>query len=118
MALGLNETLRNAMLDEITTRAGNGALLRIYSGTRPASTAGAITSQVLLAQLTCASPLGIAASSGVLTFGNIQSDTSALDTLTATWFRLVNAAGTTHVMDGDISTVAAGTGAVGGKVDK
>jgi hypothetical protein len=36
MALGLNTTLRNNMLDEITALAGASAILRIYSGTQPA----------------------------------------------------------------------------------
>jgi hypothetical protein len=35
-------TLRSAMMDAITTRAGNAALLRIYDGSRPA-TGGAAT---------------------------------------------------------------------------
>lgn len=30
-------TLRDAMLDAITTRAGSAALLRIYDGSRPAT---------------------------------------------------------------------------------
>ena len=59
-------SIRNAMLDLITTRAGNGALLRIYDSTgtgRPA-TGGAVTTQVLLAELTCGTPFASAASAG------------------------------------------------------
>ena len=50
MALAYNVTLRNAMLDAITTAAGASALLRIYDGSRPATGGTATT---LLAELTC-----------------------------------------------------------------
>jgi hypothetical protein len=108
MALGLNVTLRNNMLNQITSRAGTNAILRIYSGSRPA-TAGSETT--ILAQLTCnASAFAPAASSGVLTLNSITSDTSANATGTATWFRIYASDGTTHVFDGSVSTIAAGTG--------
>jgi hypothetical protein len=100
-------TLRDAMLDAITTHAGNAALLRIYDGSRPA-TGGAATT--LLAELTMGTPFAAAAVNGVLTASAITQDSSANATGTATWFRVVKADGTTHVMDGTISTVAAGTG--------
>lgn len=101
MALGYAEVLRNARLDEITARAGGGALLRLYDGARPA-TGGAATT--LLAQLTCATPFAAAASAGVLTAGAITQDAAADATGTATWFRLVQSDGTTHVLDGDVGT--------------
>lgn len=108
MAMGFNVTLRNAMLDAITSRAGASAILRIYSGTRPA-TAGAETT--ILAQLTCnASAFAPASSSGVLTLNAITSQPSAAATGTATWFRIYASNGTTHVLDGSVSTQAAGTG--------
>lgn len=107
MALGLNVTLRNNMLDEITARAGASAILRIYSGSQPA-TGGAETT--ILAQLTCNATFAPAASSGVLTLNSIASDTSANATGTATWFRIYQSDATTHVLDGTVSTVAAGTG--------
>lgn len=107
MALGINTTTRNAMLDAITSRAGASALLRIYDGSRP-STGG--TATTLLAQLTCNATFAPAASSGVLTLNSIASATSAAATGTATWFRIVQSGGSTHVLDGSVSTVAAGTG--------
>jgi len=108
MALGINVTTRNAMLDAITSRAGASALLQIYDGSRPA-TGGAVTTK--LAQLTCnASAFAAAASSGVLTINAISSDLSADATGTATWFRIYASNGTTHVLDGSVSTIAAGTG--------
>ncbi|MGL4649803.1 MAG: hypothetical protein ACRC1H_10375 [Caldilineaceae bacterium] len=94
-------TLRDAMMDAITTRAGNAALLRIYDGTRPATGGTATT---LLAELTCGTPFAAAAVNGVLTLGAITQDASANATGTATWFRIVQSDGTTHVMDGNVGT--------------
>lgn len=101
MTLGLNATLRNNMLNDITTRAGASALLRIYDGTRPATGGTATT---LLAELTCNATFAPAASGGVLTLNAITQDSSANATGTATWFRIVASDGTTHVLDGSVST--------------
>lgn len=106
MALGLNTTLRNNMLDEITTDidAGAGAgTLRIYDGTQPATGGTATT---LLAELTLSDPSCAAASGGVLTFSSITSDTSANATGTATWFRIVDS-DTNFVLDGTVGTSGA-----------
>lgn len=97
---GYATALRNAQLDAITTFAGNGALLRIYDGTQPATGGTATT---LLAEFTLGSPLASAASGGVLTVTN-PADTTGAATGTATWFRIVKADGTTHVLDGTAGT--------------
>jgi hypothetical protein len=101
MAIAYNMTLRNTMLDAITTRAGASALLRIYDGTRPA-TGGAATT--LLAELTCNATFAPGAASGVLTLNAITQDSSANATGTATWFRIVQSDGSTHVLDGNVGT--------------
>ena len=105
MTLRYNVLLRNAQLDAITTFAGNGALLRIYDGTQPA-TGGAATT--LLAELTCGTPFASGASSATLTLGSITQDPSANATGTATWFRIVKSDGTTHVMDGTVTATGGG----------
>ena len=118
MALSYNPTIRNARLDQITTGAGASAFLRIYDSTgtgRPA-TGGAVTTQVLLAELTCNATFAPAASGGVLTLNAITQDSSANNTGTATWFRIVKSDGTTHVLDGNvgvqvITTVSGSSGA-------
>jgi len=92
-------SIRNAMLDTITTRAGASALLRLYDGARPA-TGGAATT--LLAELTCNATFAPASSGGVLTLNAIAQDASANATGTATWFRIVKSDGTTFVMDGSV----------------
>lgn len=109
--LSYHSTLRNNMLDEITARAGTSALLRIYDGTIPTNADTAVGAQTLLAELTCnATAFAGAASGGVLTLNAITSDSSANATGTASWFRIVDSGATNTVMDGDVSTVAAGTG--------
>jgi hypothetical protein len=102
MAVKLSATLRNARLDAITTAVGTSGRLRIYSGTRPANVAAAITGTVLAELTTNATAFAAAASGGVLTANAITGDSSADSTGTATHFRLFRSDGTTAVMDGDV----------------
>lgn len=103
MALKFDATTRNNMLDAITTRVGGSAVLRIYSGTRPANVAASITG-TQLAQLTCNATFAPSASGGVLTLNAITQDSSADATGTATHFRLFQSNGTTAIIDGDVGT--------------
>jgi hypothetical protein len=100
MALGYVAALRNAQLDAITTQVGASGLLRIYSGTRPA-TGG--TETTVLAELTCNATFAPAASGGVLTLNAITADSSANATGTATWFRILTS-GAVAKIDGDVGT--------------
>jgi len=103
MAIAYSTALRNARLNQVTASvdAGSGAgLLRIYDGTRPATGGTATT---LLAELTFSDPSFGAASGGVLTASAITQDAAANATGTATWFRVVDSAGT-FVMDGNVGT--------------
>lgn len=90
MALAYSTTIRNAMLDAITSACGGSALLSFYSGSRPA-TGGAITT--LLAQLTCNATFAPSASGGVLTLNSITT-ANASATGTATWARITTSGGT------------------------
>lgn len=101
MTIALNSTVRNNMLDQITSRAGASARIRIYSGTRPA-TGG--TETTVLAELTGNATFAPAASGGVLTLNAITQDSSADATGTASWFRISSSGGTNHVLDGDVGT--------------
>jgi len=95
------------MLDEITSYAGTSAVLTIYSGTQPS---GGGTATTALAELTCdGTAFAAAASAGVLTLNGITADSAANATGTASWFRIVTS-GAGWVMDGDVSSQAAGTG--------
>lgn len=106
MTIGYAAALRNAQLDAITTRAGNAAVLRIYTGAKPAT--GAAATGTLLAELVCGTPFAAAAAAGVLTLGTISADGSANATGTAGWFR-ISSSGGTHVLDGTCG--ASGSGA-------
>lgn len=104
MALSFTTAVRNARNDAITTAAGGSALLRIYSGTRPADANTALSGNTLLAELTCNATFAPSSSSGVLTLNSITQDSSANATGTASFFRLVKSDGTTVVMDGNVGT--------------
>ena len=93
MALGFITTLRNALLDQITTAVGTSGFLDFYNGTRPA-TGGAITT--LLAHLPCSATFAPASAAGVLTINAITS-ANASATSTATWARFTTSAGTAKV---------------------
>lgn len=93
----------NAMLDGLASHLGESCKLRIYDGTQPAGPGTAITSQVLLAELTLNADAFAAAANGVLTANAITSDASADATGTATWFRLLTSGGTA-VCDGSVGT--------------
>jgi hypothetical protein len=98
MALAFSTTLRDNRLTQIVNAAGTGALVRIYGGTRPATGGTATT---LLAELTVGGAFGTV-SGQVLTVGAVTGDSSADNTGTATWFRVVTSGGT-FVMDGDVA---------------
>lgn len=104
MAVQFSTTVRNAMLDAITTQAGASALVRIYSGTKPTNANTALSGNTLLAELTCGSTFAPAASSGTLTLNAITQDASADATGTATFFRVLKSDGTTVVWQGDVGT--------------
>lgn len=106
MAAKYSVLLRNNQLDQITTGIGGSGKLRIYSGTRPANVAAAITG-TLLAELTLGATFAPAAASGVLTANAVTGDTSADATGTATHFRIFKSDGTTAVIDGDVGTSGA-----------
>ncbi len=88
MAVSLNETLRNARADAITTFAGNGAKLRVYTA--------AYAAQLL--EFDCGTPFAAAAAAGVLTL-TLGAET-ALGSGTAALARIYKSDGTTVVMEG------------------
>lgn len=104
MTIGLDTLTRNVMLDAITTRTGASAKLRIYNGTRPA-TSGAITT--LLAELTCNATFAPGAAGAVLTLNAITAN-AAVASGTATWFRLFKSDGTTIILDGSVAQTTGG----------
>ena len=107
MAIKLSTTCRNAMLDGITSTVGGSAKLRIYDGSQPAGPGTAVSTQTLLAELTCNTTFAPAASAGVLTLNSITAASSAPATGTAAWFRLLTS-GSTAVLDGSVTATGGG----------
>ena len=92
MTIGYVTAVRNSKMQAIADAINGGAgagLIRIYDGTRPA-TGGTVTT--LLAELTCTDPVESTVASGILTFDTITDDSSADNTGTATWARIVDSA--------------------------
>ena len=100
MALAYSTTIRNAMLDAITTAVGANCLIKLYSGTRPA-TGGTVTT--LLSTMTGNATFAPGASSAILTLNAITQDSSAAASGTATWFRITTSGGT-FCADGNVGT--------------
>lgn len=106
MTLKASTAVRDAMTTALITAFGNSGLLRLYSGTRPANPAAAITG-TLLATLTMNATVGTSAN-GVFTANAITSDSAADATATATHFRLWKSDGTTACLDGDVGIGGSG----------
>ena len=83
-------------------------LLRIYNGRQPNSVnSAAFSTHVLLATLTLNAAGFAASSAGVITAGAITADSAADTGGTASWFRILMAAGNTAMCDGNIGRTAA-----------
>jgi hypothetical protein len=95
-------TAANAALDAWKTSLNNG-YLRIYSGTKPASVAAAITG-TLLAELRFNATAFGTSTNGVANANALTADSSADNTGTATHFRAFQSDGTTAVYDGTVGT--------------
>src|SRR5262245_21617591 len=96
----------NAAADAVCALANTG-YLRIYSGTQAANADTAIGAQVLLAELRFGATAFGASVAGVATANAITSDSSADNTGTATWFRVLKSDGTTALWDGSVGTSGA-----------
>ena len=85
--------------------------LRIYSGTPPANADAALSGNTQLAELTmAATPIASYSDTGTAaraTLGTITADTSADATGTATFFRILDSAGTTVKAQGTVGTASA-----------
>lgn len=96
----------NTACDAMAALANSGKL-RIYDGSQPATADTAITSQVLLAELTMNATAFGAAVAGVATANAITQDSAADATGTAAWFRLWKSDGTTAICDGSVGAATA-----------
>lgn len=99
-------TAANAACDAMAALANSGRL-KIYDGSQPATADTAVTTQVVLADLTMNATAFGAAVAGVATANAITSDSSADATGTATWFRLLKSDNSTVILDGSVGTSGA-----------
>jgi hypothetical protein len=98
---------RNRAADAVLARAANGSLV-IYGGTPPADANAALSSNPVLATLTLsATPFPAAANGASTATTGITADSSADNTGTATFFRVLESGGTVVVFQGTVGTSGA-----------
>jgi len=107
VALQLSVSARNALLDALETAAGTSAILKIRSGSVPASCAAA-DSGTVLATLSLPSDWMAAASAGAKAKSGAWQDASADASGTAGHFRLYASDGTTCHLQGSITATGGG----------
>lgn len=107
MAVQLSTTVRNAMLDTIESTISTSAILKIRTGSAPATCATA-DSGTVLATLSLPSDWMAAASGGTKALSGTWSDTSADATGTAAHFRIYDSGGTTCHVQGTVTVTAGG----------
>jgi hypothetical protein len=112
-AFRLANSVAQDMADAFTAAldAGTAALIRIYDGTQATDPDTAIGAQNLLAELTMsATSFGAATDGnpgGLITAAAITSDSSANNTGTASWFRMITQNAGTAIADGSVGTSSA-----------
>jgi len=107
MTLQLSTSVRNAMLDAIETTVGTSAILRIRTGSVPATCATA-DAGTILAALSLPSDYLAAASGGSKAKSGTWEDTSADATGTAAHWRLYDSGGTTCHAQGTVTATGGG----------
>lgn len=107
MATQFSVSVRNAMLDAIETTVGTSAVLRIRSGSAPATCATADSGTVLV-EMTLPSDWMAAASSGGKSMSGTWQDASANNAGTAAHFRIYDSAGTTCHVQGTVTATGGG----------
>src|SRR5689334_5820233 len=107
MALQLSTTVRNARLDAIETAISTAPLLKIRTGSAPATCATA-DSGTVVASLTLPSDWMANASGGSKAMSGTWQDTSADATGTAAHFRIYDSTGTTCHVQGTVTLTGGG----------
>ena len=107
MAIQFSVTVRNTRLDSVETAIGTSAILRIRSGTVPATCATA-DSGTVLATINCPADWLSAASGGSKSINGTWQDLSADATGTAAHFRIYDSTGTTCHIQGTVTATGGG----------
>ena len=104
-----SDTAAKAGCDAVAAKC-NGGSIKIYTGSQPTDANTAVSGQTLLGTLTLSATAFAASSasgtaptrSAIATANAITGDSSADNTGTATWFRVLQSDGTTVVYDGSV----------------
>lgn len=113
MSVQWGTTLRNGLLDQITTQYGNTPHIEIWSGSVPANCAAASTG-TKLAKIDVVGNVGVyddAAASGsknILAAASVPLSTTALATGTAGYYRVFKSDDTTCVEQGTVTVTGGG----------
>lgn len=107
MALQYSTAVRNARLDVVESTIGTSAVLKIRTGSVPATCATA-DSGTVLATCTLPSDWMAAASGGTKSLSGTWQDTSADATGTAAHFRIYESTGTTCGIQGTVTATGGG----------
>lgn len=107
MTLQLSTTVRDAILNVIESTISTSPILRIRTGSVPATPATA-DSGTVLAELTLPSDWMAAASGGTKALSGTWQDASANATGTAGHFRIYDSSGTTCHMQGTVTATGGG----------
>lgn len=107
MAIQYSATVRNAELDALETAVGTGAIMKIRSGSAPATVATA-DSGTVLATISLGSDWMAAASGGSKAKSGTWQDASADATGTAAHFRIYASDGTTAHIQGTVTVTGGG----------
>lgn len=91
-----------AMLDALAALA-NGGFIELFTGVQPATGGAAITTQIELVSFALGATAFGAPSGGVMA-ANAITPGVAINTGTATWFRLFASDGVTAILDGSVGT--------------
>lgn len=107
MAIQYSAAVRNAELDALETAVGTGAIMKIRSGSAPATVATA-DSGTVLATISLGSDWMAAASGGSKSKSGTWQDASADATGTAAHFRIYASDGTTAHIQGTVTVTGGG----------
>jgi hypothetical protein len=102
MALKYSVEVRNAQMNQLETTVGASPILRIYTGTEPASTAAAPTGSVLV-EITLPASWLAAAASGFVSIDNGPYTGTATGTGDAGYYRIWNSGDTLCHIQGKVT---------------
>lgn len=108
MALQFSTSYRNAFLDQLETTAGQSEVLKIFTGSVPATCATADSGTKLVEFDLAASGDWVAASGGTKTLSSLTLSTTAAAAGTMGYFRLYASNGTTCHMQGTVTATGGG----------